>query len=76
LVVSALAAGTPLVARAATTERVTLGTGGVQGNPPALPLSSDPQVVVQLTNDAGACWEARLSAPAKNESGLYRARSD
>ena len=42
----------------------------------ALVWISDPQVVVQLANDAGACWEARFRVPAKNESGLYRARAD
>ena len=32
---------------------------------PALPLAQESEVVVQLQNDLGRCWESRYAAPAK-----------
>ena len=32
---------------------------------PALPMSQDTNVIVQLHNDRGSCWESRYTAPAK-----------
>ncbi len=52
---------------------------GLNLNLPALPLQQDQQVIVQLKNDinAGECWEARFSAPAKkNDSGIFKDRGE
>jgi hypothetical protein len=44
---------------------------------PVLPLAQDPQVVVQLKNDAGVCWEARYSAPVTaNDAGQFKDKGD
>lgn len=50
---------------------------GAKLSMPALPLSQDPRVVVQLKNDLGVCWEAIYSAPAlRNEQTEFRDKSD
>jgi hypothetical protein len=46
---------------------------------PALPLSQDPQVVVQLKNtfESGHCWEARFSGPAKkNDMSVFKDKGE
>jgi hypothetical protein len=44
---------------------------------PALPLTQDPAVIVQLGRlDGGGCWEARFGTFARNDGGTYSARSD
>jgi hypothetical protein len=44
---------------------------------PSLPLAQDAQIVVQLKNQAGVCWEARYSPPAtKNEAGQFKDKGD
>lgn len=43
----------------------------------ALPFAQSPRVTVQLTNDAGQCWSAEYSAPARaNRSDLFSDRGD
>ena len=37
---------------------------------PGLPLVQDPEVVVQLVNALGVCWEARFPAPALANDGI------
>jgi hypothetical protein len=44
---------------------------------PSLPLAQATTVVVQLEDDAGACWSADYSSPAlRNTSSDFRDRSD
>ena len=44
---------------------------------PALPLFQEPEVVAQLVNSEGTCWEAHYSAPAtKNTGGQFKDKSD
>jgi hypothetical protein len=44
---------------------------------PTLPLAQDPQVVVQLRNSGGVCWEARYSPPTiKNETEQFKDKGD
>lgn len=44
---------------------------------PTLPLSQDPQIIVQLKNQVGVCWEARYGPPAtKNENGQFKDKGD
>jgi hypothetical protein len=46
---------------------------------PALPLAQDPQVVVQLKNDAASrtCWESRFSGPPKrNDNEQFNDKGD
>jgi hypothetical protein len=52
---------------------------GKDGNldTPGLPLAQDQEVIVQLKNQAGVCWEARYSPPAKkNEDGQFKDKGD
>ncbi len=40
---------------------------------PSLPLTQDPAVTAQLSNDAGVCWESAFSAPAaKNDATQFK----
>jgi hypothetical protein len=44
---------------------------------PTLPLAQDPQVVTQLVNSDGSCWEAAFSAPAdRNDSTRFTAHGE
>ena len=44
---------------------------------PALPLTQDQHVIVQLKNSIGVCWEARYSSPAtKNEAAQFKDKSN
>ncbi len=44
---------------------------------PSLPLAQDPQIVVQLKNEVGICWESTYSAPTiKNETGNFKDKGD
>jgi cysteine-rich repeat protein len=44
---------------------------------PRLPPAQDPEVVVQVHNTEGVCWEARYSTPAlQSETDRFRDRSD
>jgi hypothetical protein len=44
---------------------------------PGMPLSQDPDVVVQLVNGEGTCWEAAYAAPAsRNTSDQFKDRND
>jgi hypothetical protein len=44
---------------------------------PVLPLDQNPEVVGQLSNDIGSCWEARFSPPTKkNESEMFKDKGD
>jgi hypothetical protein len=47
---------------------------GVNLDMPPLPVTSP--IRVQLKSTAGVCWEARYSAPAKNEPGQFKAKAD
>lgn len=45
--------------------------------PVGLPFDQSPKVVVQLVNDAGACWDADFSAPSrKNDGKRFADRGD
>jgi cysteine-rich repeat protein len=54
--------------------QVTLRGKGTDLDPP--PLGLAPTVTVQLKNSAGECWGASYTAPAKNESSQFTAKSD
>jgi PKD repeat protein len=41
---------------------------------PALPLSQDPEVAVQIRNSAGVCWESRVSTAKKNDEKKFKAK--
>jgi hypothetical protein len=50
---------------------------GLDFAPGWLPLAQSPSVTVQLTNDAGACWGADYTAPARaNDGGAFMDRGD
>lgn len=56
---------------------VTFRARGTALDLPSAPFTPTSQVLVQLVNDAGTCWEASFSAPAsKNVHGQFRDRSD
>lgn len=61
-----------LKAGAAGKAKIIVKGGGEALDTPALPLAQDPQVIVQLRNtfQAGRCWEARYSPPAKKNDTL------
>jgi hypothetical protein len=44
--------------------------------PPHLPLTKDPQVVVQLQARGGPCWEAAYDTAARNDATKFRAKSN
>lgn len=59
--------------------RIVVKGGGDALDTPPLPLSQDPQVVVQLKNTVhnGRCWESRFSGPPKlNDATQFKDRSD
>jgi len=59
--------------------KIIIKGGGVELDTPPLPLAQDPQVIVQLKNtfQAGRCWEARYSPPAKqNDTVQFKDRGD
>jgi hypothetical protein len=63
----------------ATKSRLLYIARGVNAFIPDLPLDQDHQVIVQLKNSNGLCWEGRYSAPPKplvNRRGLFVDRSD
>ena len=41
---------------------------------PTLPLSQDPEVVVQISNDGGECWESRFATAKKNDAKKFTAK--
>jgi PKD repeat protein len=41
---------------------------------PELPLSHDPNVVVQISNEAGVCWESRFATEKKNDAKKFKAK--
>jgi hypothetical protein len=41
---------------------------------PALPIADGDEIVVQLHNSLGACWEASFDAPRANTADRYRSR--
>ncbi len=55
---------------------------GVKAKGPNIPLASvlpiaDPvQVRAQVRNGVGECWEASFSAPRRNDSDRFSAKSD
>ncbi len=55
---------------------VVLTAKGANLLPPSLPLGQDPQVTVQLRNDAGACFGTSYAAPAqKNDGSQFREKT-
>ena len=44
---------------------------------PALPITQDSAIIVQLSNDVGTCWSDRYSAPAKvNDGAQFKDKGD
>jgi hypothetical protein len=57
--------------------KVLLKAKGLALQPPALPLTQTPTVIVQLKNSAGACWQADFGTPSDTNGGdQFRDRSD
>ncbi len=59
------------------TAKIILKGKGSNLDLPSLPLDQDQQVIAQIKNDTGACWEARFSGPAKkNDSDRFKDGAD
>jgi cysteine-rich repeat protein/parallel beta-helix repeat protein len=57
--------------------KVLLKAKGAALQPPTLPLTQSPRVVVQLKNAVGACWQGDFGAPAdRNTVDQFRDRGD
>jgi hypothetical protein len=54
--------------------KVTLAAKGTRLGPPALPLLTP--VAAQLVASGAPCFEALFNKPTKNQSGIFRAKSD
>ena len=54
---------------------VAIQARGVNLPMPGLPLSMQPEVIVQLRNNVGGCWEARYEEATRNDGSQYVAKT-
>ncbi|GIW44497.1 MAG: hypothetical protein KatS3mg077_1779 [Candidatus Binatia bacterium] len=66
-----------IAARSSGAATMSLQAKGPKLSLPALPLSQQPEVVAELRNSLGRCWQARMTTPAKrNGAAQFSDASD
>jgi hypothetical protein len=50
--------------------KITVRVAGLELPMPALPLNQDPEVIVQLSNSEGGCWEAVYAGPSVENTSI------